>query len=304
MYPGMLLHTLYGLIHFISTIIVCGIYYNIPCVVQKRGSENSINVCKLHSWWVMRQSGPSLKCTPSTLPHTHGRQDWQAPSQCWGLTNSTETRDKQISQDKGTWRHLAQITFIRCFTPVCAPSHWSQMGQAGKTFRVQEQVCVCDIIQVKPLHELEWAKLLQTIKSWVLFIVPSTVIVANLVLDTHACIDPANIYKHSTFLNTRETGTAWASTFRLILNFAESIPSKTLKNPRIPSPLSNWLTYNRTAGPTGLTSQRPTFVCPVPSPHQERSWCWCYCVNTMSSSSWGGCGTIGDWPSWGKTFEG
>lgn len=209
MYPGMLLHTLYGLIHFISTIIVCGIYYNIPCVVQKRGSENSINVCKLHSWWVMRQSGPSLKCTPSTLPHTHGRQDWQAPSQCWGLTNSTETRNKQISQDKATWCHLAQITFIRCFTPVCAPSHWSQMGQAGKTFRVQEQVCVCDIIQVKPLHELEWAKLLQTIKSWVLFIVPSTVIVANLVLDTHACIDPANIYKHSTFLNTRETGSKY-----------------------------------------------------------------------------------------------
>ena len=43
----MLLHPLYGLIHFISTIIVCGIYYNIPCVVQKRGSENSTNVCKL-----------------------------------------------------------------------------------------------------------------------------------------------------------------------------------------------------------------------------------------------------------------
>lgn len=75
MYPGMLLHPLYGLIHFISTIIVCGIYYNIPCVVQKRGSENSINVCKLTQLVSDETKLWRVKCTPSTLPHTHGRQD-------------------------------------------------------------------------------------------------------------------------------------------------------------------------------------------------------------------------------------
>lgn len=143
-------------------------------------------------------SFPSLRCTPSTCSLHCLILLLDRLEKHLAMPKTLQQHQDQGQTDSSRQSHLksSSTDHFNCyFTPVHVPGHWSQMGQA----RVQEQVGVCDIIRVKPLPELEWAKFLQTLKSWVLFIVPSTVIVVNLVIDTHACIDPANIYEYSTF---------------------------------------------------------------------------------------------------------